>query len=221
MDGRGSGRRSRIIDDSPRSQKGVGIRRRRERIDPDVSAGRRRMNEPVVVDCNPDVQILVRQMHEHQVARPQCAARDWRARVQLFVRGSRQSNAGAAHGVDHEPAAVESAGRRAAPAVWLAEHGTGAVDDPGPTVAGRHGRWRGGRARRGRYTVRGRSSTRRGCAGGECQGQTDDLDGFEHWTSLFTGRAPGLMRSPTQRPRCRPRNAARRCRWGFRSEVSS
>ena len=92
------------------------------------------MNKPLVVDCNPDVQILVGQMHKNQVARPQCAARDWRPRVHLFSRGSRQLKAGAAHGVYDEPAAVESAGRSAAPSVRLAKHGTGAIDDAAGVV---------------------------------------------------------------------------------------
>jgi hypothetical protein len=131
------------------------------------------MNKSLVVDCNPDVQILVREMHENQVARPQCAARDWRARLHLFLRGSRQSNAGAAHGVDHEAAAVESAGRSAAPPVWLAEHGFGAVDDPVPPIASR--------------PVSGRPGTGRRGTGGECQGQTDDLNGFEHAAALILG----------------------------------
>jgi hypothetical protein len=96
------------------------------------------MNKPLGVDCDPDVQILVRQMHKNQVARLQCAARDRRPRMHLFSRGSRQLKAGAAHGVYDEPAAVESAGRSAAPPVRLAKHGTGAIDDPGPTVGGRH-----------------------------------------------------------------------------------
>jgi hypothetical protein len=96
------------------------------------------MYEPLVVDRDPDVQILVCQMQEHEVACPQCAARDRRPRVHLFARGSRQLKAGAAHGVYDQPAAVESAGRSAAPPVWLAKHGTGAIDDPGPAVGGRH-----------------------------------------------------------------------------------
>jgi hypothetical protein len=190
MDGRGAdgarGRRSCVIDDSPRRQIGVCIRRRRERIDPNVSAGSRCVNEPLGVDCNPDVQILVRQVHKNQVARLQCTARDWRPGVHLFSRGSRQLKAGAAHGVYDEPAAVESAGRGATPPVRLAKHGTGAIDDPGPTVGGRHWRRRHGRARRGRHAVRGRSGTWRSGAGGECQGQTDDLDGSEHSEILIS-----------------------------------
>ena len=185
MDGRGAdGARSRVIDDSPRRQIGVRIRRRRERIDPNVPAGSRCVNKPLGVDCNPDVQILVRQVHENQVARLQCAARDGRPRVHLFSRGSRQLKAGAAHGVYDEPAAVESAGRSAAPSVGLAQHGTGAIDDPGPAVGGRHERRRHGRVRRGRRAVWSRSSTGRSGAGGECQSQTDDLDGFEHSETL-------------------------------------
>ena len=95
------------------------------------------MNEAFVVDGDADVQFLVREMHEHEIALTHFTARDGCARVQLFVCGTRHANAGAICRVHDQSAAVEPAGRVTAPSIRLPEHGLGAIDHDYPRIRGR------------------------------------------------------------------------------------
>src|SRR6202051_890922 len=115
-------------DNSPRAQEPARIGGRGERIDAYMCALGGRVNEAFVVNGDADVQLLVREVHEDQIALMHFVARDRRTGVQLFVRGARNANTGAVRRIHHQPAAVESAGRGTAPAIRLAEHGLGAID---------------------------------------------------------------------------------------------
>ncbi len=57
------------------------------------------MDKSVCVDCNADVQFLVRQVHEHKISRGNLGARDRYAEIQLLARGSRRMNPCAARGI--------------------------------------------------------------------------------------------------------------------------
>ena len=95
------------------------------------------MNEAFVIDRDAHVQFLVSEMHEYQVAGLDAMATDGHAGAQLFLSGSRQLNPRAARGIYDQAAAVETAGRRAAKSIGLAEHRDRAVDHQRLTVQGR------------------------------------------------------------------------------------
>ena len=94
------------------------------------------MDEAFAADGDADVQFLVREMHEYQIARLELAARDRRSRMQLFVRGTRHPNARAARRIRDQAAAVEAAGRGTAKAIGLTEHGRCEIDHDGARAGG-------------------------------------------------------------------------------------
>ena len=90
------------------------------------------MNESIAVDGNADMQFFVCEVHEYKIAFMHLAARDRHAGAQLLVRGSRHRNTRASRRVRDQSAAIEPAGRGAAVAIRLAEHGQGIVDHEFP-----------------------------------------------------------------------------------------
>ena len=78
------------------------------------------MNEAFVVNGDADVQLLVREVHEHKIALMQLAARDRHAGAQLFVSGARHGNTRTPCRIHDQSAAVEPAGRGAAESIGLA-----------------------------------------------------------------------------------------------------
>ena len=82
------------------------------------------MNEELIVERNGDMQFLAGKMHEDQIAGLQVRA-SLRATPNSQLLGGRARHANACVGgrIDHQAAAVESAGRRAAEPIGLAEHG--------------------------------------------------------------------------------------------------
>lgn len=86
------------------------------------------MNESLLVDGDADVQFLVREVHENEIAGAHLAARDRHSHAHLFRRRTRDTNSGAVRRVRDQSAAVESARRSAAESIRLAEHGQGAID---------------------------------------------------------------------------------------------
>ena len=131
-------------------------------IDAHAPAGRRRMNEARAVECNADMQFLAREVHENQIARLEILARYGRAEPPLLVRRARQMNTRAGSGVEHQAAAIEASGGRAAPPIRLTEHPQGIGDHHaaqfrcggkgcamgGIDLSGRRGGARGGYSRR-------------------------------------------------------------------------
>src|ERR1700722_6061024 len=105
-----------------------------------MAAGGGSMNEAFAADGDADVQFLVREMHEDQIARFEFATRDRRSRMQLFVRGARHPNARAVRRIRDQAAAVEAAGRGTAEAIRLTEHGRGEFDHDGARAGGGPGR---------------------------------------------------------------------------------
>jgi hypothetical protein len=130
------------------------------------------MNESIAVDRDSDVQLLACQVHEHEVAGLQVGSRDRRARLKLFLGGSRQLYSSAAGGVHHESAAIEPPGRSTAVSIRLSEHGRGARYDQGPRIHGL-GRPRCGGSRSGVRAVQR-------CACTESESQSDDEDALVH-----------------------------------------
>ena len=118
-----------LADDASSAQVAARIRLRGERVDAYVAARRRRVNEPLAVDGDADVQFLVREVHEDEIARLHLAASDRLAEAELLAGRTRYMNAGAGRRVHNQSAAIESAGRCAAEAIRLAKHGGGGVDD--------------------------------------------------------------------------------------------
>jgi hypothetical protein len=90
------------------------------------------MNESLIVDGDADVQFLVREVHEDEIARLQCAARNGHPGAQLFPRSTRHTKAGTGRRVRDQSAAVEPAGRGSAESIRLAEHGHGDIDNAFP-----------------------------------------------------------------------------------------
>jgi len=95
------------------------------------------MNEAIGVDGDADMQFLVRQVHEDEIAPLQLAERHRHSGAELFLGRARHANAGAAGRIGHQSAAVEPAGRGAAEAILLADHGDGEIDHDGPWIRGR------------------------------------------------------------------------------------
>src|SRR5665213_765188 len=116
---------SRSGDDAARAQKAPRIKRRGEPIDAYVAAAGRRMDEVLIVNDDADMQFLVREMHENEIAGTQFAPWYGQAGAYLFMRGARHMNPGAIRRVLHQSAALEAAGRRSAVSIGLAHHGQG------------------------------------------------------------------------------------------------
>lgn len=114
---------SRPRDDAASPQKPFLIQRRGEPIDAHVAARGGCVDEILIVDDDADMQFLVREMHENEIAGAQVVSRYGQARTHLLTRGARHMNSGAARRVVHQPAAVEAAGRGAAVSIWLSAHG--------------------------------------------------------------------------------------------------
>jgi hypothetical protein len=86
------------------------------------------VNETLFVDGDTDMQFLVREPHEDEVARLKLVPGNRHSAGELLVRGARHAEAGAAGRVRDQTAAVESAGRGATPVIRLAKHGHGAIN---------------------------------------------------------------------------------------------
>jgi len=93
------------------------------------------MDEVLIVDDDADMQFLVREMHENEIAGAQFASRYGQAGAHLFARGARHMNSGAVRRVLHQSAAIEAARRGTAVPIRLAHHGQGETN---------HGRARAG-----------------------------------------------------------------------------
>ena len=90
------------------------------------------MNEAIGVDHDTHMQFLVGQVHEDEIAHLQLAARHRHSGAELFLGRARHANTGATGRIGHQSAAVEPAGRGAAVAILLADHGPGEIDHDGP-----------------------------------------------------------------------------------------
>ena len=95
------------------------------------------MYETLFVDCDADMQFLVRQPHEDQVPRLKLAPGNRHSAGKLFVRGARHANTGSGGRESHQTAAIEPAGRGAAPAIRLIKHRHGAIDHDPARIRGR------------------------------------------------------------------------------------
>ena len=94
------------------------------------------MNEALLIDDDADVQFLVREMHEDEIAGAQFIAPHRHSGAQLFQRGTRYLDAGIVRRVEDQSTAVEAAGSGAAKSIRLAEHGHGAANHDRSQVRG-------------------------------------------------------------------------------------
>lgn len=86
------------------------------------------MHKELTIERNGHVQFLAGKMHEDKIAGLQFRSSHGHAELQLFRGRARHADSRVCGRVSHQAAAIESARRRTAEPIGLADHGCRAVD---------------------------------------------------------------------------------------------